>query len=1014
MEAFAALGVAVNIAQSIEYGFRLVREVKNLRERGVTDSALNDDVHRLNNLATSITSQNFEKCSGDLRCLAVECAEVSKTLIYELEQLNPTNRESKMQRVKAVWKRERRTSRITELERRLKDHRDQLDLHLTNLSRVEFNDKLDEINQDVQKMKSELTAMNLAMKELSNSGHVGQEISRTIQPLVQQYYDCFLRTTERTILNMLHFPDMHERFDTILDAHTETLHWLLDPADTDCSDKGKAGRDFITWLQQGSGFFHISGKPGAGKSTLMKYICSHPNLDDHLGVWCQGAQLGRGQFFFWKPGTSAQKSIKGLLRGLLHSILYTNRNLIPTALPDLWDLVFNCSSSHRQLEYRDFREGFDNLLKYARLSDQYKFVLFIDGLDEFEGPHLDLITTMKQWTENYPLKICVSSREYGVFLQSFSPYPKLRLHECNSMDIEKMVSARLKSNQFCADFFKSDQEVRMIVSLVEERSDGVFIWVSIVLAGIEDAIISGADLPEVQTRIKAYPGELNDLYWHLVHLIHETDRTWAFRALKMVQFYQCHHIVPTPSSWRMGLLQLSFLDNVQYNDAMIDFPKAPALRPATAPQRLENTYKKIYGRCKGLLNVTHIRNLDIPQTMTQQVVLTHRSIVEFLETPSFVQMARPYLSGFDCFRVAFGTILQCIEYQNPTPDIFVENRISKNTTFTDNSICFFWRNIIDIHMQLAFKLQPVTSNLSLDCLEAFQERFLELSRKVKDRPALSSWAIQYFALVGLGVGITEPWKRIRDEYPNLMRNLFRESFCEQSFITFFSNGFRCRWSNITQAQWIDVLDCFISLGFHFKSKLDFRSGNLCLWGAIISYLVRDQIPETWSPGLMIDWCLKHGAEPDLTIGNVVPGGPHSLQSLGLNGEWQLIWLLSPTFSFGISAFETPSKGILVINETSALCQNVKRNGGVLELRDLLSYWFPDDEYFPNLIDRLQSGKFEENFDSALSPNVVGGPPRYISRRACETDYKVYNQDDILEALRSKGLGTIDVAIFTTG
>ncbi|RYC55479.1 hypothetical protein CHU98_g10725 [Xylaria longipes] len=82
---------------------------------------------------------------------------------------------------------------------------------------------------------------------------------------------------------------------------------------------------------------------------------------------------------------------------------------------------------------------------------------------------------------------------------------------------------------------------------------------------------------------------------------------------------------------------------------------------------------------------------------------------------------------------------------------------------------------------------------------------------------------------------------------------------------------------------------------------------------------------------------------------------------------------------------------------------MKENGGVLKVRDLLPYWFPDDEYFPDLIDSLQSGKVGEDSDSTPSPIVMGGPPRNIDRRTWERACKAYTPDDILKAIKRKSL-----------
>ncbi|KAI0546735.1 hypothetical protein F4679DRAFT_556837 [Xylaria curta] len=998
MEAFVALGAAVNIAQVIDYGFKLIYKSKELHGRGAIDSALNDDAERLGNLANDLISQGS---SGNLRSLVNECAEVSKTLTSELEQLRPTDPNSKVQRIKAIWKRERKGKRIMELERRLKDLKDQLSLYLTSISRIELSNKLDQINLDMQGIKSELAAMHLRVKELCNSDHVGEVISRTLQPLVQKYHDHFCKLSELAILDMLHFPDMHERFDTISDAHEETLQWLFDATDSnDDSDDGdgydarrRASYDFVTWLQQGSEFFHVSGKPGSGKSTLMKYICSHQKLDDHLKVWCQGAELSRGQFFFWEPGSRAQKSIKGLLRGLLYSILDKNRHLISTAFPDPWKAVLARSS--KQLEYRDFQQGFDNLLTYSRDSGLYKLVLFIDGLDEFEGRHLDLITTMKGWMENYPLKICVSSREYGVFLQSFSSCPKLRLHECNIMDIQRMVSARLKSNLFFADLFKSDTTLRMIVNAIKTRADGVFIWVSLVLSGIQDAVISGVDLPDLIKRIDTYPEELDNLYWHLVHLIHETDRKWAFGALKMVQFAQ--HSDYVVDRMNISLLQLSFLDEIQY-DAAAGFSRVPVSHSMTAVERLKNTYKNVYGRCKGFLHIIESRDKSTP-AMAQQVVFTHRSLVEFLETPRFIDLTRRYTFDFSYFVIVCGTMIRCLECQQPIPDVF-NNEELRRVDYTRHFIESSWATVFHRFLCIACKLRPVMPNLVLHCLEAFQDHVLELSRRVENQPSIVSWTIQHFALMGLTFGVTEPWKRVRDNFPryDTSPTLYSDVLSD-----FFRNSLERLGLNITQYQCIEVLDCFIYFGASFEATTWSDSGYVPLCEGIVVDFLMNKFPQSWSPGIVIDWCLQHGADPDLVVGEIVPGGPHSLQWLAPNKSWQLLWTPSKEFSFENFTNESYKAQLLIMTETSPLCQIIRGNGGALTLRDLLSYWFPDDEYFPSLIDRLKGGKIGRHSDLTLSSTVAGRPPEKIIRRTWETDYKACSLGWFREALEKNGI-----------
>jgi hypothetical protein len=42
---------------------------------------------------------------------------------------------------------------------------------------------------------------------------------------------------------------------------------------------------FLHWLLAGNGIFHISGKLGSGKSTLMKFLCDHRRTTTELQKW---------------------------------------------------------------------------------------------------------------------------------------------------------------------------------------------------------------------------------------------------------------------------------------------------------------------------------------------------------------------------------------------------------------------------------------------------------------------------------------------------------------------------------------------------------------------------------------------------------------------------------------------------------------------------------------------------------------------------------------------------------
>ena len=143
---------------------------------------------------------------------------------------------------------------------------------------------------------------------------------------------------QHRILESLAFEGMYGRYETVDYAHLETLRWIFndgshvekdedgyegegeddvdtevnyeDDTDTDPRDedgdesedepedktKTFARESLLDWMSSGTGIFHISGKLGSGKSTLMKYLCDHDQTQFLLERWA-GKFSGLRQFF---------------------------------------------------------------------------------------------------------------------------------------------------------------------------------------------------------------------------------------------------------------------------------------------------------------------------------------------------------------------------------------------------------------------------------------------------------------------------------------------------------------------------------------------------------------------------------------------------------------------------------------------------------------------------------------------------------------------------------------------
>jgi hypothetical protein len=91
---------------------------------------------------------------------------------------------------------------------------------------------------------------------------------------------------------------------------------------------------FSKWLCEkgGGSIYWIQGKPGSGKSTLMKFILRHQTTPQLL-LNCHNSRWIRAGFFFHDRGMELQKSLNGLLYEMLYQILRQEYVLLSLIVP---------------------------------------------------------------------------------------------------------------------------------------------------------------------------------------------------------------------------------------------------------------------------------------------------------------------------------------------------------------------------------------------------------------------------------------------------------------------------------------------------------------------------------------------------------------------------------------------------------------------------------------------------------------------------------------------------------
>jgi hypothetical protein len=319
------------------------------------------------------------------------------------------------------------------------------------------------------------------------------------------------------------FTSMEDRHARIAEAHIKTFNWIFDSHLLPSNDIRKRIK-LNVWLQAKGGIFWVSGKAGSGKSTLMKWLYDDPRTAQNLRVWAQGSNLATkvadlviASFYLCNAGTDLQKSQQGLLRSLLYEILRTSPDLIPEICLEHWDAANKSVSlgyGTRRWSSADLTAAFGRL---QNAPTNKKFCFFIDGLDEYDGDHLDLIEIVRTTVKSPDIKLCLSSRPWNSFEDAFGTIPerKLYLQDLTREDIKIYAKAKLTIPSLISTK-EGWIHYQSFILEIADRAQGVVLWVYLVVRFLRDGLVDGDDINLLQKRLRSLPTDLELFFKHIL------------------------------------------------------------------------------------------------------------------------------------------------------------------------------------------------------------------------------------------------------------------------------------------------------------------------------------------------------------------------------------------------------------------------------------------------------------------------------------------------------------------
>lgn len=537
-------------------------------------------------------------------------------------------------------------------------------------------------------------------------GHIGDEAQAQVDGLIGIQNQALCAIHQDRILQSLRFEGMGRRYENVQRCNQKTFTWIFENAgdelgtdegyesksddrhelgtggktEPDASEdslsldidhnekrlemKREARNRFLSWVSSPAGIFHISGKLGSGKSTLMKFLynsrftrtqaqkwagkskdpghCFGPNKADFRSVGSR--KLIYANFFFWKPGSEMQKSLDGLFRSLLHDIVRVSPDLTRDVLHRYWD-----EAQQTPLQAQPFcnipsdvvQKALETIITDRRVNEGHCFCFFLDALDEcddgarYQYDRLFLVELLQRWVKasEGSLALCVSSRENNVFMNAFPETLRLQLHKLTLFDIRNYTRQALERFP--------DKKIRQhLIDVLPYKAKGIFLWAVLVIKNLRrmmpDSHINSHELNKLLDEL---PSELEDLLRHIIASLTKHERKAAYQVMKLVQTAHDHKL-------SLSLLAFSFLGEYQKNQNFAfrdDFPtlEMQGIRKDDAFTRYHKQLRRVCGGLVEFHPYVHVSD------GWGDIEFTHRSVPEMFEETDLKEDMESTLGDFD-------------------------------------------------------------------------------------------------------------------------------------------------------------------------------------------------------------------------------------------------------------------------------------------------------------------------------------------------------------------------------
>ncbi|KAL7917653.1 putative kinesin [Trichoderma austrokoningii] len=273
-----------------------------------------------------------------------------------------------------------------------------------------------------------------------------------------------------------------------------------------------------------SRLIYIQGKPGSGKSTIMKYFNRNLLLKEPAA---QQAVVAR--FFYSFRDGELQRSHYYMLLSILYEILNQDEGFF----------YHQCQTEYRSYQRYGphFKWNYASLKRLLKSLQDYqikkRFYLVIDAVDESEEKDrreiLGLLLDLCSKTKHCVIKICMASRPVvQVEARRDQFHNFIKLDDETKPDIFKYAQSQLYG-------LNSTSMLAQATEYMLKNAQGVFLWIKLISEQLIDAHEQGYSEEEVFELLQRLPTELEDFYVLMLEKMKQ-NRSSLLHAAKLFGF----------------------------------------------------------------------------------------------------------------------------------------------------------------------------------------------------------------------------------------------------------------------------------------------------------------------------------------------------------------------------------------------------------------------------------------------------------------------------------------------